>query len=112
MAESNAIKDASLMTAMLRGAETWANAQGEILASVETVWGEWAKRQREAADLSAHTLQRIGACRTPADLLRLQQQWLLGTVERAAADIDRMAKGSPLAQEALRTVTMPAQAAE
>jgi len=101
MSDLNDIKDAAntaaadsgdlIVAAMLRGVETWAGAQREMLAGVEAMWAEWTRQQRQAAEFSARTVQQMCDCRTPRDFAQLQQQWLAGSLERAVSSIDSVA---------------------
>lgn len=76
---------------VLREAEAWTSAQCELLSGMGTIWAEWMRRQREAIDVSARSLQQMYECRNVVDLFQLQQQFLTETARRSASDISNMA---------------------
>ena len=84
----------AVVAAVLREAETWASAQGELICGMETVWAEWMKRQSEAIDAGSRSLQQMFECRNPADLVQIQQQWVADTLRRASSDISSLASNA------------------
>lgn len=76
---------------VLREAEAWTSAQCELLSGMGTIWAEWMRRQREAIDVSARSLQQMYECRSVADLFQLQQQFLAESARRSASDISNLA---------------------
>ena len=76
---------------MLRQAEAWTGAQCELLSGMGAIWTDWLRRQQEAIDASARSLQQMFECRNPADFAQLQQEWLTGTARRSASDISTLA---------------------
>jgi hypothetical protein len=79
---------------MLHEAEAWTTAQCELLSGMETIWTDWLRRQQEAIDASARSLQQMCGCRNPADLVKIQQEWLEGAARRGASDLSALACGS------------------
>jgi hypothetical protein len=47
---SEIIPGAVLTSVVLRGAEIWMNAQGEVLSVMEAAMADWMRRRREAMD--------------------------------------------------------------
>lgn len=82
----------AVAAAVLREAEAWARTQSELLYGVEAIWSGWLKRQGEAIDAGTRSLRQMFDCRTPAELIQLQQQWVADTMCRAASDIGNLAK--------------------
>ena len=76
----------ALAAGALREAEAWTSAQCELLSGMSTLWAEWMKRQREAIEASARSLQQMYECRNVADLMLLQQQWLADTTRRGVSE--------------------------
>ncbi len=76
---------------MLREAEAWTRAQCELASGIGVIWTDWLKRQREAIDASARSLQQMFECRNPADFAQIQQQWIADAARRGAADISALA---------------------
>lgn len=98
MAEGNPARTAGrrtpravLISAFLEEMETWTRAQGEALAVVEQQMSGWMKRRVEAADAVSRSLQKMSACQNPLDFIQIQQDWLSGAFERAAADVRALA---------------------
>jgi len=75
----------------LRGAEAWTSAQCELLSGMGAIWTDWLRRQQEAIDASAQSVQQMFECRNPADLAQIQQEWLAGTAKRSVSDISALA---------------------
>jgi hypothetical protein len=76
---------------VLREAEAWTSAQCELVSGIGVVWTDWLKRQREAIDASARSLQQMFECRNPADFAQIQQQWIADAARRGASDISALA---------------------
>jgi len=76
---------------VLREAEAWTSAQCELLSGMGAIWTDWLRRQREAIDASAQSVQQMFECRNPADLAQIQQGWLAGTAKRSVSDISALA---------------------
>jgi Phasin protein len=91
--QTGAAADA-VTASLLHEAGAWAKAQGALLSGVEAIWADWIERRREAIDATARSLQEMCACRSVADLARIQQQWLAGAVHRAACDAAALASGA------------------
>src|SRR5882762_1391790 len=79
---------------ILLEAETWASALCEFVAGMGTSWSDWLRRQEEAIDASARSLQQMFECRNPADFVQTQQQWLADATRRGASDISTLASES------------------
>jgi hypothetical protein len=82
---------AAVAAGVLHEAEAWASAQCELLLGMGTIWADWLRRQQEAIDASARSLQQMGECRNPADFADVQQEWLAGAARRGASDISALA---------------------
>jgi len=76
---------------ILREAESWASAQCEFVSGMGAIWTDWLRRQQEAIDASARSLQQMFECRNPADFARTQQQWLADATRRGASDLSTLA---------------------
>ena len=59
---------AAVATVLSRQVEAWTNTQGELLSGMAALWADWMKRQREAIEASAQSLQQMLECRNLADL--------------------------------------------
>jgi hypothetical protein len=88
---SGIIPGAVLTSALLKGAEIWMNAQGEVLSVMEAAMAEWMRRRGEAIDTWSRSLQKMCECRNPADLVQTQQDWIRDAMRLAAFDICALA---------------------
>jgi hypothetical protein len=79
---------------VLREAEAWTGVQCELLSGMGAIWTDWLRRQQEAIDASARSLQQMLECRNPADFAQRQQQWLADAARRGAADFTTLASES------------------
>ena len=76
---------------MLREAERWTRAQGELLSGVEAMWARWAERQRVSADAATAALAAMTGCRTLGDALEVQRRWFAEVMQRHAANVGAFA---------------------
>lgn len=90
-ARSGIIPGAVLTSAVLKGAEIWMNAQGEVLSVMEAAMADWMRRRREAIDTWSRSLQKMCECRNPGDFVQTQQDWLCDAIRLATFDIRALA---------------------
>jgi hypothetical protein len=90
-ARSEIIPGAVLASAVLKGADIWMNAQGEVLSVMEAAMADWMKRRREALDIWSRSVQKICEYRNPIDFVQTQQDWLCEAVRLATFDIRTLA---------------------
>ncbi|SRR5216683_5340790 len=90
-AKSEVIPGAVLMSAFLKGAEIWMNAQDEVLSVVEAAMADWMRRQGEAIDTWSRSFQKMCECRNPADFVQTEQDWIRDAMRLAAFDIRALA---------------------
>lgn len=110
---SEAAPGSIVATAMLREAEAWTRTQGELLTGIEAIWADWLKRQSEAADAAAQTLRRMLDCRSPVELMQLQQQWVADALRRATANFGSVAQDTvEMTQRAVAADRFNRQAAQ
>jgi hypothetical protein len=84
----------AVATGVLRQAEAWTTAQCELGSGMGAIWADWLRRQQEAIDASARSLQQMFECRSPVDFAQIQQQWLADAARRSAGDISALASDS------------------
>jgi hypothetical protein len=77
----------ALGSAFTRSAEVWLGAQADLLASTEAMMTDWLRRRREGIEASRRTVQEMSKCSDPADMLRVQQDWLSGVLKRVTEDL-------------------------
>jgi hypothetical protein len=83
-AKSNATPVGS---ALVKQAELWMGAQGDVLTGVETMITGWAQRQRQVFEASSRSMQRICEARNMFDLLQAQHEWLSDCLNWTASEI-------------------------
>src|SRR3954469_25493997 len=71
---------------ILHQAEAWTNVQSAVLLRVETLWADWLHRRRDAIAATSGSLQAMYDCHSLGELVRIQQHWLSGAIERSMAD--------------------------
>jgi hypothetical protein len=77
----------ALSQTVIGGTETFFAAQAHLLAEVRSVSLTWLRRRQEAIAEAQQSLDEMRACRTLADLMRVQQDWINRTMHRFAADM-------------------------
>ena len=75
---------------ILHQAEAWTNVQGAVLLQVETLWADWLHRRRDAIAATSGSLQAMCDCHSLGELVRIQQHWLAGAIERSMADAEAL----------------------
>jgi Phasin protein len=110
--ESNARRSdpAGALASVLHQAEAWTSAQGALLSRAETLWADWLHRRRDAIAAASGSLQAMCDCHSLGELVRIQQRWVAGAIERSAADAEALVS-IPLALSETTTRT-PARTAE
>ena len=76
-----------LMSALLREAELWTNAQSEVLSFAEAATAGRMDRWREAVDNWSRSFQRLCDCRNTVDYVQTLQDWLRDAVRLATSDM-------------------------
>ncbi|HEX3537734.1 MAG TPA: hypothetical protein VHU15_13310 [Stellaceae bacterium] len=99
MVEFRRTEDASgfgdaIATTWLRDAQAWTGLQCELLSGIEALWAECARRQSEAMETSARTLQGVFNGRHIVEIAQLQRDWLASAARRTAHAADRWAGDS------------------
>jgi hypothetical protein len=78
---------AVLGSALLKGAGIWMRGNGEILSALEALMAGCIGPRREAFHIWSRSLEKMCECRSPVDLIRVQQDWLCDAVRLTACDI-------------------------
>jgi hypothetical protein len=72
---------------LIGGTESFFAAQAQMLADVRSVALTWLRRRQDAINEAQASLDEMRACRTVADLMRVQQEWINRSMQRFAADM-------------------------
>lgn len=83
-AKSNAV---TVGESFVKEAELWMDAQGDVLAGMETMITGWMQRQLQAYEASARSMQRICQARNMLDLVQAQHEWLSDCLNWTASQI-------------------------
>jgi len=87
---------AILTSALLKGAERWVNAQGEVVSTMDAVMGHWMRRRQRAFDTWSQSVKKICDCRDPVDFVQTQQDWLFEAIRLTVSDIRALAGDSAI----------------
>jgi hypothetical protein len=76
-----------LGSVLVKEAELWMGAQGDLLTSIETMMTGWMRRQRQAFEASSRSMQKIYGARDLFDLLLAQHEWVSDCLSWTASEI-------------------------
>lgn len=69
------------------GTEAVLNAQAELMKGVESAMTEWLHRRQEGIEEAYRLMARMRDSRDVTDILKAQQDWAAGALQRLAADV-------------------------
>jgi predicted lipoprotein len=72
---------------LVKEAELWMGAQGDVLSGVETMITGWARRQRQAYEASCQSVQKMCEARNLLDLIQAQHQWISDWLNWSASEV-------------------------
>ncbi len=70
-----------------KAADLWIEAQTRLFERVDEVARRWLDRRREALDATRQSMDEMRRSNDIAELVRIQQEWVLGAVHRLTADV-------------------------
>jgi hypothetical protein len=76
-----------------RNANLWFTAHAELLTKVDAMTHAWLSRRRQGVISMHEAIQQMTESRDPADMLRIQQQWLSDAFRRVSDDITGLTTG-------------------
>jgi predicted lipoprotein len=82
-------------SALVKQAELWMGAQGDVLTGVETMITGWAQRQRQVLEASSRSMQRMCDARNVFDVLQAQHEWLSDCLNWTASEIRAVGNDLP-----------------
>ena len=89
-----------------KGMELLVSNQMVLFNQLNEMGKRWLDRRREDIDAARQSLDEIGECESWSDMLRIQQQWMFGSLRRMANDFSELATGAlSLSREAASRVT-------
>jgi hypothetical protein len=79
-------------SAVSSGGEAWIETQAELLDRIDAMAKGWVQRRREALDAARQSIGELHDSRDLKDLLRIQQEWLSGSLQRVASDVESLTR--------------------
>lgn len=74
------------MGSALRGPDLWVEGQAKAFERFDEVARRWLDRRREALDATRHSFEEMRDSSDLSELMRIQQDWMLGSMRRLTAD--------------------------
>jgi Phasin protein len=68
----------------------WVESQARIFDQFDEVARRWLDRRREALDATRESLEEMKSTENVGELMRVQQEWLIGSLHRLAADFGEL----------------------
>jgi hypothetical protein len=78
----------SLASLVTKGQGLWLETQAELLREMNELAQNWTERRREDLDAAQQSMERM---REFADHMRMQQEWIVGSMRRWATDVEAWA---------------------
>jgi len=75
-----------------RTANEWLDAQAELFEQFDHVATHWLERRREALDATRQSIDQLRRCEEVGDFLRVQHEWVEGSMRRLTEDLTEFAK--------------------
>jgi hypothetical protein len=98
------------VSAMATSGDAWMEGQAEMIDQVDQMSQRWMQSQREAIDAARQSIVEMQRARDLGDIMRVQQEWLAGTWQRLAGDLQALT--SLALQYQRRTMNWAGEAAE
>jgi hypothetical protein len=70
--------------------DLWVETQARLFEQADEVARRWLDRRREALDAALQSMEEMRRASDIGDLMRIQQEWVLGAVRRVTADITEL----------------------
>ena len=70
----------------LRASDLWVESQAKAFERFDEVARRWLDRRREALDATRQSLEEMRDSSDVGELMRIQQDWVFGSVRRLTAD--------------------------
>ncbi len=80
-------QDEQVVSAATRASELWIESQARIFEEFDDIVRRWLDRRREALDAARQSFEELRSDNSIGGLMRIQQEWVIGSMNRLAADI-------------------------
>jgi hypothetical protein len=75
------------VSATTRASDLWIESQARLFEEFDEVARHWLDRRREALDAARQSFDELRNDNSIGGLMRIQQEWMIGSMNRLAADI-------------------------
>jgi Phasin protein len=76
-----------VVSAATRASDLWIESQARLFEAFDEVARRWLDRRREALDAARQSFEELRNDNSIGGLMRIQQEWVVGSMNRLAADI-------------------------
>lgn len=97
-------------SAVSRTSDVWVESQARMFEQFDEISRRWLERRREALDATRQSFEEMKNTANVAELMRIRQDWVLGSMQRLAADMAEL--GTAAFNLAQATATHFSRAAE
>jgi hypothetical protein len=80
-------QEEQVVAAATRASDLWIESQARLFDAFDEVARRWLERRREALDAARQSLEELRNDNSIGGLVRIQQEWAVGSMNRLAADI-------------------------
>ena len=77
-----------------RANEVWMESQATFFEHFDEVARRWLDRRREALDSTRQSIDEIRRSGDIADVFRIQQQWVAGSMQRLTSDLGELSQAA------------------
>jgi len=77
-----------VVSAMTTSGEAWIEGQAELLEHVDQMSKRWLQNRREAVEATRQSIAEMQRARDVADVMRVQQEWFSGSLQRLSSDFE------------------------
>jgi Phasin protein len=99
-------QDEQVVSAATRASELWIESQVRIFEEFDEIVRRWLDRRRDALDAARQSFEELQNDKSIGGLMRIQQEWVIGSMNRLAVDISELSSAAlNIAQAAASRIT-------
>jgi hypothetical protein len=80
-------QEEQVVSAATRASDLWIESQARLFEELDEVARHWLDRRREALDAARQSFEELRNDNSIGGLMRIHQEWVIGSMNRLAADI-------------------------
>src|SRR5690348_4163065 len=80
--------------AFSRANGAWIESQATVFEHFDEMARRWLERRREALDAMRQSIEEMRTTSDMGEMLRIQQQWFVGSVGRLSADLSEFSQAA------------------